>query len=305
METENSKLSTASSSAVCESKTVFTTAEAIEYGIPCKSAPPEPETCKFCGKTLYYEGIRVLGIIFIWDKMPQRCDCERARAYWEKADRKAAEEKERKKAEEEQEKRRQLFEWRFRRSKMRRRHREQTFETFEETAENRKARDFALTYVDQFEVYRQNGQGMFIGGGCGSGKTHLSAAIALSLMEKGYYVILESSIDILAAVKSAYDTRAYGEADGLEPYLQCDLLVIDDLGKEQCTPWAASMLYRLINYRYCEMKPTIITTNYDMEHLVDRLTPHGDSPSAAEAIISRIGESSIGVSMNFADRRRN
>ncbi len=49
--------------------------------------------CKWCGKTLYYEGVFVLDAIRAWRSMPMRCDCEKVAEYWIKADIRASEKK--------------------------------------------------------------------------------------------------------------------------------------------------------------------------------------------------------------------
>ena len=51
--------------------------------------------------------------------------------------------------------------------------------------------------------------------------------------------------------------------------------MIDDIGKEPPTEWAISTVYNIINGRYEAYLPTIVTTNYDTEALIDRMTPRG------------------------------
>ena len=52
--------------------------------------------------------------------------------------------------------------------------------------------------------------------------------------------------------------------------LQCDLLVIDDLGTELLTEFSKSVLYNLINSRLLSKKPTVINTNLTMKEIADR-----------------------------------
>ena len=72
--------------------------EAIRRGYKMDKPAPEPEHCKFCGKTLQYRGFLLPAIsktrVFGWDSQPERCNCPRAQAYWERAEakNKAAEE---------------------------------------------------------------------------------------------------------------------------------------------------------------------------------------------------------------------
>ena len=81
-----------------------------------------------------------------------------------------------------------------------------------------------------------------------------------------------------------------------------DLLVIDDLGKENQTPWAVSMTYMAIDDRYNTRKPVVITSNYSKWELVSRLSVAADS-STAEAIVSRLFEMTTKVEMGGEDKR--
>lgn len=64
--------------------------EAIRRGYKMDKPAPEPEHCKFCGKTLQYRGFLLPAIsktrVFGWDSQPERCNCPRAQAYWERAE---------------------------------------------------------------------------------------------------------------------------------------------------------------------------------------------------------------------------
>ena len=75
--------------------------------------------------------------------------------------------------------------------------------------------------------------------------------------------------------------------------MNCDLLIIDDLGKEKVSEWTLEKLYYVINSRYEDCLPIVITTNYDPEKLVRRLTVK-DNFETAEAIVSRICEPASG-----------
>ena len=64
--------------------------EAIRRGYKMDKPAPEPEHCKFCGKTLQYRGFLLPAIaphrVFGWDSQPERCTCPRAQAYWERTE---------------------------------------------------------------------------------------------------------------------------------------------------------------------------------------------------------------------------
>ncbi len=104
-------------------------------------------------------------------------------------------------------------------------------------------------------------------------------------------------------IKKSFDTEGMQEYKILGVYKKVDLLIIDDLGKEQCTDWGMSTLYSILNDRYEDMKPTIITTNYNTENLIKALTPKGMDSSKIIAIISRLRETSTVMTMAWKDSR--
>jgi DNA replication protein DnaC len=155
-------------------------------------------------------------------------------------------------------------------------------------------------YADNFRDKLPHGDnepgrnGLFITGPKGTGKTHLAAAIANQLMQQGTAVICMTMIDLLDRIKQTYEKqKQWGTSEGavLNTYKEVPLLIIDDMGKEPATEWAVSKIYAIINARYEEYLPTIITTNYSDSELVKRLTPKesGDS-TTADATIDRLRE---------------
>lgn len=147
------------------------------------------------------------------------------------------------------------------------------------------------------------GNGLYIEGTNGTGKTHLAAAIALQLIGEGIPVVCKTSSDLLLDIKKSFDDGSNNEAQILGIYKNVDLLIIDDLGKEQCSDWSMSTLYSILNDRYEDMKPTIITTNYGADDLVRALTPRGYDNTKIVAIISRLRETSEVITMAWNDCR--
>jgi len=100
-------------------------------------------------------------------------------------------------------------------------------------------------------------------GGTGLGKTHLSTAIARTVIEKGYDVYYTSAVSMI----SDFEYRRFGNAiasegsDDTSRYVECDLLIIDDLGTEVINQFTLSCLYHVINTRLNLQKPMIINTN--------------------------------------------
>ncbi len=109
-------------------------------------------------------------------------------------------------------------------------------------------------------------------GGYGSGKTHLAAAIANTAVEQGLPVLFVTVPDLLDHLRGAFaplSGQTYDER--FEEVRSAALLILDDLGTEHGTPWALEKLFQLLNYRYMAQKPTVITTNQELEDLDPRL----------------------------------
>lgn len=283
---------------------VVTPKQAIQMGIPWNREPPEDKSCRFCGRTLEHEGLVFAGKVVTWRTEPRRCTCERAKVYWEKHDRMEAE----RKAAEAEEKRREALQRRVNRllgrSGIKKRFQQRTFPNFITDTPGRKQNYvIAKEYADNFEYHRARGDGLYIEGTNGTGKTHLAAAIALQLINEGIPVICKTSSDLLLDIKKSFDSEGARESEVLDIYKRVDLLIIDDLGKEQCSDWSMSTLYSILNDRYEDMKPTIVTTNYNADALVTALTPKGYDNTKIVAIISRLREVSTVMTMAWADWR--
>ena len=135
-------------------------------------------------------------------------------------------------------------------------------------------------------------------GGPGTGKTHLAAAIANHLIAQGRPVVCMTMIDLLERIKRTFSKRDTDEGSVLKIYKTVPLLVIDDIGKEPPTEWAISTVYNIINGRYEAYLPTIVTTNYDTEALIDRMTPRESHDSmTARATIDRLMEMCRGITL--------
>jgi DNA replication protein DnaC len=113
---------------------------------------------------------------------------------------------------------------------------------------------------------------LFISGSYGVGKTHLAAAIANWLLDQSQVVTFVTVPDLLDHLRSTYRPNAEVPYDALfEQVRNVPLLVLDDLGAESPTQWAQEKLYQLINQRYTNQLPTVITSNVELERLEPRI----------------------------------
>ncbi len=192
----------------------------------------------------------------------------------------------------------------IRESKLGKRFESRTFKNFQVNDKNRGAYETTKQYAREFSKYKRNGTGLLLTGSYGTGKTHLAAAICHELIRGNHQPIFGTMISLLGNIKATYGDEYAEETEQqiLNKYINCDLLIIDDLGKERPTEWALEQLYYVINSRYEDCKPIVITTNY-ADKLVSRLTCK-DNIETAEAIVSRIHEMCVGVLMNWEDYRK-
>lgn len=88
----------------------------------------------------------------------------------------------------------------------------------------------------------------------------------------------------------------------LNLYSSVDLLIIDDLGKEKPTEWVLEKLFLIVNNRYNNYLPIVITTNYNRNQLRERLCVNKNY-SMVDSIISRLYEMCGGIEIKDEDHR--
>lgn len=118
---------------------------------------------------------------------------------------------------------------------------------------------------------------LLLSGSTGLGKTFLSGCIAREVSSRGYSVVYDTAISLFSTFEAKKFSRDLGQErqarDDTRRYLNCDLLILDDLGSELTTPLAQSTLYEVVNSRLQGGKHTIISTNLSMEQIGARYTP--------------------------------
>jgi len=109
-------------------------------------------------------------------------------------------------------------------------------------------------------------------GGYGCGKTHLAAAIAncrIALGHPALFVIVPDLLDHLRATFSPNSDTGLDER--LSDIRDAPLLILDDLGAHHSTPWAQEKLFQILNHRYNQQLPTVITTNQHPDEMDPRI----------------------------------
>ena len=124
---------------------------------------------------------------------------------------------------------------------------------------------YCENYANNFSAKSNN---VLMQGGTGLGKTHLSLAIAEQCINNNIGVIYSSAQQLLRRLeKEQFEKLENGFSDSI---LECDLLIIDDLGTEFYTQFTISAFYNIINTRLLEKNPTIINTNLSVEEILSK-----------------------------------
>ncbi len=169
--------------------------------------------------------------------------------------------------------------------------------TFDNYNSNNNLRAFntAKEFINNFP----NSKGLLLTGTVGTGKTHLASAITNALTEELYNVYFGNVVDIMSFIKSTYSGNSVLTEDEAIKLMteSVDLLVIDDLGKENSTENTLVLLYQIINRLYENEKPVIITTNYNAADLSKKLGERG------RAMVSRISNMCTPIVLNGEDWR--
>jgi len=125
---------------------------------------------------------------------------------------------------------------------------------------------------DQSQTFASNLKGwLFMMGGYGVGKTHLAAGIANFAVRMGVPTLFLTVPDLLDWLRYAYGSSEDNFETRFEEIRNIGLLILDDLGTQNATPWAQEKLYQIFNYRYVNRLPMVITTNQVLEEIEGRI----------------------------------
>jgi DNA replication protein DnaC len=162
-----------------------------------------------------------------------------------------------------------------------------TFETFKPQGRIGLGEDQinTLTYAyNQAMHFAQQLHGwLLLMGDYGCGKTHLAAAIANYAVELGVPTLFLTVPDLLDWARAAYSSVDETFDERFNEIRNIKLLVLDDLGTENATPWAQEKLFQIINHRYTNRFPTVITTNLDLAKIEDRIRSRLQDPELVSA----------------------
>ncbi|MDP2931484.1 MAG: ATP-binding protein [Chloroflexota bacterium] len=120
-------------------------------------------------------------------------------------------------------------------------------------------------------------------GASGCGKTHLAAAIANERIKHGYPVFFQTVPDLLDHLRAAFSPASEIPYDELfDRVRNAPLLIMDDLGAQTSTPWAREKLDQLLNHRFNNELPTVITTSTPVDEMEDRVRARLTDPRLSQ-----------------------
>jgi DNA replication protein DnaC len=129
-------------------------------------------------------------------------------------------------------------------------------------------------FVEQIGQRLDDGDGLWLMGDVGTGKTTLAMLVSKAAVEAERTVAIYSLPRLLARIRRTYDAEA-GEPylDFFERLTSVDLLHVDDLGVEKRSDWVLEQLYAMVNERYEAQRSMVVTTNLDQAALEEQIGP--------------------------------
>ena len=153
--------------------------------------------------------------------------------------------------------------------------RHMTFETFNARGRVGVGEDqsTSLNYAfNQSRHYSQELKGwLLLMGDYGCGKTHLAASVANAAVEVGVPTLFLTVPDLLDWLRFSFGSEDASFEERFEEIRNIQLLVLDDLGTQNATAWAQEKLFQIINHRYQNRLPLVVTTNLTLEGIEGRV----------------------------------
>lgn len=158
----------------------------------------------------------------------------------------------------------------FARSGIPARYKNKTFDNFE-PGSLRMQYEIVKRYGEKFfELKGSEKNGLCLVGPVGTGKTHLVYALLNYLIkEKNVQVVAGNMPELLDSLRPGRGESAERQRaeQRMELLKTAELVFLDDLKAERDSDWAAERIYIMINYRYNELLPTVISTNVEPEQM--------------------------------------
>jgi len=150
-------------------------------------------------------------------------------------------------------------------------------------------------YIRGLEQNLRDGRGLWLFGNVGTGKTTLAMLVAKAALEAGHSVAIYSMPRLLNEIRRTYDEGSDSSyIQLLDRLAEVDLLHIDDVGAEKSSAWVLEQLYAIVNARYEAERSMTITTNLDLEALIEQI---------GHRTVSRLKEMCEAIPLDGRDHR--
>ncbi len=150
------------------------------------------------------------------------------------------------------------------------------------------------SYVDSFQEFLRRGKGLLLYGPPGTGKTFSAACISNALIDQGIPCLNTNFARLTNAISGFYE----GKQEFIDGLGQFQLLVIDDLAAERDTEYMGELVYSIIDARYRQRLPLIVTSNLTAQELKN------PEQMRRQRVFSRIFEMCVPFEVKGVDRRR-
>jgi len=118
----------------------------------------------------------------------------------------------------------------------------------------------------------------------GCGKTHLAAAIANFTIEAGVSTLFLTVPDLLDWLRYAYSGVDMSFEERFEEIRECPMLILDDFGTQNATAWAQEKIFQIMNHRYINKLPTVVTTNMLINDFEGRIRSRLQDPDLVTVV---------------------
>lgn len=124
-------------------------------------------------------------------------------------------------------------------------------------------------YADDFRSQAERGRSIVLTGGPGTGKTHLACAIANAVIEAHVARVRFTTVsDMLRRIKETYRKDSErSESEVIAGFVNCDLLIVDEIGVQIGSEHEKLLLFEVLNQRYQDLQPTILISNLSADEL--------------------------------------
>lgn len=152
-------------------------------------------------------------------------------------------------------------------------------------------------YIPNFSSVSTN---LLFYGNPGSGKTYLSYCISKAILDKGYLVVYKTSDEL---IKNLREIRFNNDTNLESLLLDCDLLIIDDLGAEHLNEFSITELFNIINKRILTKKKMLISTNLTLPNITKQYSERIASRLIGDFKLCKFYSEDIRIKKNLEKNR--